>query len=406
MRIEDIGVKLESNGIDNAKIAFNNVRIPYTNLLNRYSDIDPITNKFTSTISSKRERFLTAINELIGGRLSIASTALTGSKIDLLIALRFSKNRFGVGPDGKSSSPIFDYQLQKLALIPLLAQTISYHIAFNRIKDIFVDPSVCKEEKIRLCCIIKPLTTYLYVKIANVCRERCGGQGFLTVNRIGTTVGTSSGSMTGDGDNAVLFQKVTKELIDNLRSGKAELPKMKNSSNQLINEKNFENLVILRDFLVFREVFLIKKIQNTLITGLSKGKTVYQVWMSEASNLIQDVARAYGERIIIDACLLSLDHPDALTNKEILYKIYCLNALVIIQRDLAFYLMNNVISNESAESIEEIISKLVEEISVFAIDLVNNFGIPEYLIRAPIAYDYIKYNEGTNLGEFKYTPKI
>lgn len=38
--IEDMGHKLGLNGVDNARIAFNNVRIPRINLLNKYSDVD------------------------------------------------------------------------------------------------------------------------------------------------------------------------------------------------------------------------------------------------------------------------------------------------------------------------------------------------------------------------------
>ena len=37
--VEDMGHKMGLNGVDNAKLTFNNVRVPKDNLLNKYSDV-------------------------------------------------------------------------------------------------------------------------------------------------------------------------------------------------------------------------------------------------------------------------------------------------------------------------------------------------------------------------------
>ena len=37
--IEDMGFKMGLNGVDNAKLSFDNVRVPRGNLLNKYSDL-------------------------------------------------------------------------------------------------------------------------------------------------------------------------------------------------------------------------------------------------------------------------------------------------------------------------------------------------------------------------------
>merc|ERR1719342_848621 len=49
VRVEDMGHKMGLNGVDNAKISFDNVRVPRDNLLNRYSDVDD-EGKFVSTM--------------------------------------------------------------------------------------------------------------------------------------------------------------------------------------------------------------------------------------------------------------------------------------------------------------------------------------------------------------------
>ena len=56
------------------------------------------------------------------------------------------------------------------------------------------------------------LTSHLWLQdTATTCRERCGGQGYLSVNRFGQILGFAHAGMTAEGDNRVLFQKVAKE---------------------------------------------------------------------------------------------------------------------------------------------------------------------------------------------------
>ena len=64
-----MGYKFACNGVDNAKLSFNNVRIPAENILNKYADIDVKTGKFNSNIASRRARFLVVADQLLAGRV-------------------------------------------------------------------------------------------------------------------------------------------------------------------------------------------------------------------------------------------------------------------------------------------------------------------------------------------------
>ncbi len=55
---------------------------------------------------------------------------------------------------------------------------------------------------------MKPLVTWNLEEVASVCRERCGGQGYLSCNRFGVAIASAHAGMTAEGDNAVLMQKV------------------------------------------------------------------------------------------------------------------------------------------------------------------------------------------------------
>ena len=52
-----------------------------------------------------------------------------------------------------------------------------------------------------LCCAIKPLCSWNVEDTATTCRERCGGQGYLSVNRFGSLIGFAHAGMTAEGDN-------------------------------------------------------------------------------------------------------------------------------------------------------------------------------------------------------------
>ena len=64
--VEDMGFKMGLNGVDNAKLTFDNVRVPRENLLNKYSDVTE-DGKFQSEIDGGRKRFLTVADQLLSG---------------------------------------------------------------------------------------------------------------------------------------------------------------------------------------------------------------------------------------------------------------------------------------------------------------------------------------------------
>ena len=106
--IEDMGVKIGLNGIDNARLMFDNVKVPRTAMLNAFNDVTE-EGKFVSDIKKPSARFFKVADRLLSGRLCIAAMSIAACKIVIYHAIRYSQQRMGIGRKGLSDMPIMAY---------------------------------------------------------------------------------------------------------------------------------------------------------------------------------------------------------------------------------------------------------------------------------------------------------
>ena len=143
----------------------------------------------------------------------------------------------------------------------------------------------------------------------------------------------------------------------------------------------------------------------------AKGKEeIFQRWMTEESDLVQNVALSYGERFVLE----NFDHICKEQNNPLLTKVYELYGALLIKKNLSWYLQEGILTSSTVKKLEGKISKACKELGERLEELLDGFGIPNHLVYAPIAKDWQTYNdkEEDNVGEvskghpFKQNPKI
>lgn len=89
--IGDCGPKEGLDGIDNGWLKFNNLKLPYDSLLDKFSKIE--NGKFVNKVENENKRFGMTMGVFSSGRVGIINSANMNSIIALAISIRYSAIR-------------------------------------------------------------------------------------------------------------------------------------------------------------------------------------------------------------------------------------------------------------------------------------------------------------------------
>ncbi|GAA1731779.1 acyl-CoA dehydrogenase [Microcella frigidaquae] len=415
---EDDGLKGGLNGIDNGRLHFTNVRVPRTNLLNRYGDVDE-NGVYTSPIASPGRRFFTMLGTLVQGRVSLDGAATVASKLALTIAIRYgSERRQFDGADGEVV--LMDYQRHQRRLLPRLAQTYAMSFAhevflekFDAVFSGAADTDADREDLETLAAALKPLSTWAALDIIQEAREACGGQGFLAENRLVQLRADMDIYATFEGDNNVLLQLVAKRLLTDYSRAfaKADAGVMAHYvadqvEEAVVNRSGLRRLAqsvvdfgstarsvgYVRDTAAQRQL-LTDRVETMVAELAGKLRSASKLPRDEAAalfnrhqNALIETARAHGELLQWEAFTQALEHVEHAGTRQVLTWLRDLFGLGLIEKNLAWYVIHGRLSDHRAQAITDYIDdRLLPRLRPHALALTDAFLLRDEHIRAEIA---------------------
>lgn len=416
---EDDGLKGGLNGIDNGRLHFDHVRVPRRDLLNRYADV-AADGTYSSPITSPGRRFFTMLGTLVQGRVSLNGAALNTSKLALIIAVTYANERrqFTAGSP-TDEVVLLDYAEHQRRLLPLLAQTYAGVFAHERMLETFhdvfsgaKDTDENRQDLETIAAALKPASTWHALTTLQTAREACGGAGFLTENRLTSLRADLDVYVTFEGDNTVLLQLVAKRLLADWSkefkdidaggvaryvAGRAAdvalhrtpllrvVQTLADGGNVRRSAGQLRETETQRELLTDRLETMVAEVATALRPAMKASREEAARIFNEHQHALIECARAHADLLQWEAFTQGLSKVEDPGTRRVLTWLRDLYGLVVVERNLAWYLIHGRLSAGRARTVTSYVDRLLTRLRPHAQDLVDAFGYGPELVRASIA---------------------
>lgn len=398
--IEDCGPKGGLNGVDNGRISFDEVRIPRRNLLDRFAQVSA-EGEYSSEIASPTKRFFTMLGTLVGGRVSVAGASLASAKTGLAIAVRYATRRRQFGAAGRRETLLLDYKAHRRKLIPRLATAVAIDFAHKRLVREFLARDSDSRRIETFAAGLKAYASWFNVETLQVCREACGGQGYLAHNRICALRDDTDIFTTFEGDNTVLMLLVAKARLTRYRHQFSDLrvgglvrlaaskaltavAELNPVVTRLTDDDHLQDREFLDGAFRYREDRLLQTLAQRLRGRLERGMTTF-----DAFNDCQDhalaLAGAHIERRVAETILEAAAQQRGEDLGHILDRLARLFCLWRLEQQRGWFLENGYFEGAKAKAIRDLVARISTELRDDAEALIDSFAIPDRVLAAPIA---------------------
>jgi len=408
--IEDCGPKMGLAGVDNGRLTFDQVRVPRTNLLNRYGDVDE-SGTYSSPIANPTRRFFTMLGTLVRGRVSVAGAAGAATRTALTLAVTYAGHRRQfAAPGSQEEVLLLDYRTHQRRLLPALATSYALLLAQNSLVSFMHDVQTAgdagdeheQRELEARAAGIKAVATAHATATIQACREACGGAGYLAVNRLPGLKADTDVFTTFEGDNTVLLQLVAKGLLTDYRDTFGNLDTL---GMVRFGARQFAGAVIERtaargliqrlvaaapgrdsekgptdrgwQVALFedREEHLLETLALRLRKAGRPGADAFAVF-NECQDHVVEAARAHVDRTVLEAFVAGIAECEDEAAAAMLSSVCDLYALSTIEAARGWYLEHGRISPARSKQVTAAVNDLCASLRPHAQSLVDAFGIP------------------------------
>lgn len=416
---EDDGPKGGLNGVDNGRLAFDDVRIPRMNLLNRYGDVSA-DGTYSSPIESPGRRFFTMLGTLVQGRVSLDGAANRAGQLALTIALTYAgQRRQFTAADPTQETVLLDYQAHLHRLLPKLAATYAGAFAHEQLLHAFADvfsghgdTPQAREDLETLAATLKPTSTRLAMDTIQECREACGGAGFIAENQLVGLHQDLDVYCTFEGDNTVLLQLVAKRLLADFTSDLTSVDRggvgrfiaqraetlakrhtpwfrlAQDVSDRGDRRRAFDSMRAAdfqEQLLATRARIKVEEVALALRPAAKMPPPEAAALVNKHQVEMLDAARAHADLVRWRAFTAGIDQIDDDASRDVLTDVRDLFGLTLINDDLAWFLLEGMVSTQRGRQISTDLRRLLWRLRPHVEDLVAAFDVRPGHVRAPIA---------------------
>ncbi|WP_051004759.1 acyl-CoA dehydrogenase [Blastococcus saxobsidens] len=417
--IGDDGPKAGLLGVDNGRLTFDHVTVPRDMLLDRYGQVAS-DGTYTSSIENETRRFFTMLGTLVRGRVSVGGSAASATKLALDIAVRYGNARRQFAAPGEEREIVInDYLVHQRKLLPALARTYALNFAqaelVSTMHDVQtavhehgqeIDEQAQRELESRAAGL-KVAQTWHATQTIQMCREACGGAGYLQENRLPHLKADTDVFTTFEGDNTVLLQLVAKGLLTGYRDtfgsldGWGRIGFVADMVRETVLERTAARALIARlvdavpgledvpmlergwqlKMLEFRE----KHALEGAIRRLRKNSTTvssptHPMAPFDMFNDVQDhvlkTAQTHIDRIVLEAFVDGVDRTTDPAARTLLDAVCDLYALSTIEADKAWFLEHGQLTPARAKTLTATVNSLLKQLRPHMTTLVDAFAIP------------------------------
>ncbi len=412
--IGDGGPKAGLSGVDNGRLSFHHVRVPREMMLDRYGQVAE-DGTYTSDIENETRRFFTMLGTLVRGRVSVGGAAGSATKMALDIAVRYGDVRRQFTAPGRDREIVVnDYLVHQRKLLPALATSYALHFAQEELVSTMhdvqtavhehgqeVDEAAQRELESRAAGL-KAANTWHATRTIQMCREACGGAGYLAENRLPQLKADTDVFTTFEGDNTVLMQLVAKGLLtgyrdafgsldgwgkvafvaDMVRDAVLERTAARGLIERLVDAVPGRDDDPMRDrgwqleMFEFRERHSLEGATRRLRRNASTAGTEPFEMFNSVQDHVLRTAQAHIDRVVLEAFVAGIERAADPGAEALLGTLCDLYALSTIEADKGWFLEHGRLTPARSKALTGTVNSLLTELRPHLVTLVDAFAIP------------------------------
>lgn len=417
--IGDCGRKGGLPGVDNGELTFDHVRVPRANLLDRYGGIND-DGTYVSEIGNVSRRFFTMLGTLVRGRISVAGGAGAATRSALTIATRYAAVRRQFAPPGGDTElTILSYRMHQLKLLPAIARSYALMLAQNDLVAMMHDlasaegerDDTAQRELEARAAGLKAASTRHATDAIQMCREACGGAGYMAENRLTALKADTDVFTTFEGDNTVLLQLVAKGLLSEFQESFEDnsplamiafasrftagswlerspvsgliarlMQEAPTSDDDHAERNRGRQLALFRD----REKHVVEGVAMRLAKAAkAEPEEAFAIFNGAQDHLIA-AAEAHIDRVLLEALVAAVEECPEGAAHDLLDDVCDLFAMSTIERHSGWHQAHGRLTAKQAKGLLADVGALCGELAPKARILVDAFAIPDAWLTTPM----------------------